>query len=92
MYDIVAERWRQIALRNAGKFSHTLADPGMTDPQRVAAFTEEVLEVMQALQLGDAEGLRTELVQVAAVCVAWCEYLDAFCAPTDTTADEEFIG
>ena len=33
-------------------------------------------EVFEALAESDAEKLRVELVQVAAVAVAWCEYLD----------------
>lgn len=33
-------------------------------------------EIFEALAESDAEKLRVELVQVAAVAVAWCEYLD----------------
>ena len=83
VHDIIAERWRQIALRNGGRFPYTLADSGMSDEERLAALGEEFGEVCRALlehrgSVSDTHhmSLRTELVQVAAVCVAWIEHLD----------------
>lgn len=70
--DVHAERRRQTSLRDAGRM------------ERLAALVEEVGEVGRALlerdgAVNDVHGakLRTELVQVAAVAVAWIEYLDA---------------
>ena len=89
--DIVAERLRQEELKDRGKFSWTLADrvnpkSGRTilDAERLTVIAEEfgevsreVCEGMRQLQR-DAyrERLRTELIQLAACCVAWCEALD----------------
>lgn len=82
LLEIANERRRQDALKAAGKFTKTCAD-SMTDPERLAVLAEEFGEVGRAVceglggnsERGRTE-LRTELVQVAAVCVAWCEGLD----------------
>jgi len=77
------ERQRQEALRVAGKFAFTCADAGMTNAERFMVLAEEFGEVAHELNEGIGDGrsvslerLRTELVQVAAVCVAWCEAID----------------
>ena len=44
-------------------------------PVKVAVLTEEVGEVARAALEHDTDGLRLELVQVAAVAVAWLEAL-----------------
>jgi hypothetical protein len=44
---------------------------------RMAVLTEEVGEVARAVMERDRDGLRAELVQVAAVAVAWIEGIDA---------------
>lgn len=43
---------------------------------KVAVLTEECGEVARAVLDGDAEGLRRELTQVAAVAVAWLEGME----------------
>ena len=82
--DVGAERERQVRLRDAGRFRYTLADAGMSDMERLAALMEEVGEAARALlerngAVNDKHGgeLRKELVQIAAVCVAWVERIDA---------------
>ena len=78
------ERTRQEYLKGQGKFSHTCADPQMSNAERFLVLAEEFGEVGHELNEGIGEGrsvnvvkLRNELVQVAAVCVAWCEAIDA---------------
>ena len=44
-------------------------------PVKIAVLTEEVGEVARAALEHDTDGLRLELVQVAAVAVAWLEAL-----------------
>lgn len=67
---IVVERWRQ-------QEKHGDAVAGNIDPLlKLAILTEEVGEVAKALLDGEPlENLRAELVQVAAVAVAWLESL-----------------
>jgi NTP pyrophosphatase (non-canonical NTP hydrolase) len=81
LWDVHAERLRQDELRAAGRFENTAATE--PDPFRSLAFlTEEVGEVARAViaasgAASDGGGdLRTELVQVAAVAVAWIERID----------------
>lgn len=84
---VVAERDRQQALKFTGKFVYTCADAAMSDADALAVLVEEVGEVAKeinetigrflgAAQYGEyRERLRAELVQVAAVAVAWVEKL-----------------
>lgn len=76
--EILAERARQEELVAEGKFSTSCATrDGMTDAERLAVLVEEVGEAATEV-LGRARGaLREELVQVAAVAVAWIEGIDA---------------
>ena len=84
--EILDERARQERLREAGKFTHTAASPDdakFSDGWRLAALVEEVGEAAEAAIeragfIGKPKGkdLRAELIQVAAVCVAWIERLD----------------
>lgn len=89
--EIKAERTRQELLRAAGKFLYTCADPNfvaLSHFGRVTVLGEEFGEVCRAALdaekiaegRGDPEGalkkLRTELIQVAAVAVAYIEGLD----------------
>lgn len=81
---VARERARQEALRASGKFSWTCSDPLVSDAHKLAVLAEEFGEVSRAIveQLidvtrRDVPALRAELVQVAAVAVAWCEALDA---------------
>ena len=65
------ERLRQEIIR-AG--DPRASDPTLDWPLKLAALVEEVGEVARSLKDGEpAERLRSELVQVAAVAVAWLE-------------------
>ena len=77
------ERWRQEALKKQGKFAFSCADAGMLNAERFLVLAEEFGEVGHELNEGigadrsvDLVKLRAELIQVAAVCVAWCEAID----------------
>ena len=84
--DVVKERMRQDELKNAGRFKFTCADDGLLDTERLAILVEEVGEasraVLNAQRLVDDKmvfaelELKKELVQVAAIAVAWLEYLE----------------
>lgn len=84
---IDAERDRQDSLIAAGRIPWNCADTEVTDDRKLAVLTEELGEVAKALLwVADPEAfdldlrtleLRDELVQVAAVSVAWLESLDA---------------
>ena len=79
---ITAERERQNILLRQGKFSYTCASP-VADPRRkLRVIVEELGEVAEALFRLEAseckanrEHLIEELIQVAAVAVAWLEAL-----------------
>ena len=89
--DVAWERCEQEKRKSDGRFTHTCADPGpgaMTDAEKLAVLTEEVGEVAREVltqdgrrlardSIGTRAALREELVQVAAVAVAWVEALDA---------------
>lgn len=77
------ERTRQEWLKQAGRFEFTPADPGMSNGQRLGCLMEELGEVARAMLEGENAvndkhdvDLRKELIQVAALAVAWVEYLD----------------
>lgn len=80
--EVLEERHRQELLRERGRFTHTArTEP---DPFRALAYlTEEVGEAARAViassgAASDGGGdLRTELIQIAAVAVAWVEGIDA---------------
>lgn len=83
LIDVAAERARQEVLRESGKFSWTCADESVPDASKLAVLGEEYGEVSREIVEAlidparrDRVKLRAELVQVAAVCVAWCEALD----------------
>ena len=67
--EVGRERSRQEWLRTAGAIG-----PVDTDGERLAVLVEEVGEVARAMN--DGKGLREELIQVAAVAVAWVEAID----------------
>jgi NTP pyrophosphatase (non-canonical NTP hydrolase) len=87
LLDVAWERERQEQRKRDGRFKHTCADPdAMTDYEKLAVLTEEVGEVARECltqtgrrlardSVGTREALRAELVQVAAVAVAWIESL-----------------
>lgn len=66
------EKWNRFHSWGYGDCSN----PELPNPVKVAVLTEEVGEVAKAMLERDNEALRTELVQVAAVCVAWLESLE----------------
>lgn len=71
--EIKAERWRQECKVQTGKIPWDCADPSVDDDRKLAVLGEEFGEVARALIEGD--GLRAELIQVAAVALAWAESL-----------------
>ena len=81
--EIIAEVHRQDTLARAGKFDGTHIMPGGTDLQRLTVLAEEVgeasIEVCKGITVGGQvrrPGLRTELIQVAAVALAWVTAID----------------
>lgn len=86
--DVRSERRRQEQLKCEGRFAYTCADPELLNAERLIMLLRELGEVAHAVHsIGDrrkkllaqqtAAHLRIELVQVAAVAVAWIEALDA---------------
>jgi NTP pyrophosphatase (non-canonical NTP hydrolase) len=80
---IYMERERQEKLKAEGRFAFTCADSEMSNPERLTVLGEEFGEVCHEVNEGIGEGrkvdktkLRKELVQVAAVCMAWIEAID----------------
>lgn len=77
------ERARQARLRAEGKFAFTLDMVEMPMPDgmpllsihKYPILAEEVGEVARAMNDGDDANLKEELVQVAALAVAWLEAL-----------------
>lgn len=73
---------RQDQLARAGKFGGTHIMPGGTDDGRLRVLVEEVGEAAKELNEADIQGvgrtsnLRKELVQVAAVAIAWVAAID----------------
>lgn len=84
---ITNERARQAKLRAEGKFAFTLDmhrvgnhslygnSVPVTNLMRYPILAEEVGEVARAMNDGDDANLKEELVQVAALAVAWLEAL-----------------
>lgn len=78
------ERLRQKDLFRAGKIGFDCASPVVSDDRKLRALTEELGEVAQEIdqiESGDNKKqarirLKTELVQVAAVAIAWLEALE----------------
>lgn len=96
MDDIADERLRQDELKRAGKFHWTCADTGIRDESKLAVLAEEFGEVARLVveQLIDRtrrepEKLREELIQVAAVCAAWCEAIDKEEAASDFSVSDD---
>ena len=79
----VVEVWRQDDLARSGKFGGTHVMPGGTDLERLAVLAEEFgelsIEVCKGIEVDGQvrrEGLRGELIQVAAVSLAWVAAID----------------
>jgi hypothetical protein len=78
---VITERLRQCQLKESGKFLLSCADP-QPNSRRLAILAEEFGEVAREVSeendgRGDVTRLRMELVQVAAVCLAWIEGLES---------------
>lgn len=80
---ISLERERQEKLHAAGRFAHTCASPDIANTERLAILGEEFGEVCRAVlederSAFDVHGsdLRSELIHVAAVAVAWLEGME----------------
>lgn len=72
--DVHEERLRQDELVRTEKISWGCCDPTAPEGIKLAVLTEEVGEVARAiLENDDPTHLREELIQVAAVAVAWAE-------------------
>ena len=89
LMDVRRERLRQDTLKAEGRFQYTCADNGLSLSEKLACLTEELGEVAQEVltqsgrrlardTTGSRENLRKELVQVAAVAVAWIEGMDSY--------------
>lgn len=88
MYDILTERVKQDLLKAEGRFPFTCADTSfqvedatlsVNDWLRLPILVEEIGEVSRAMlhQAHDPkQSLRQELVQVAAIALAWIEGYD----------------
>lgn len=82
-HEATLEVYRQDKLARAGKFGGTHVMPGGTDLERLAVLSEEKGEVSIEVCKGiwpdrqeRREGLRGELIQVAAVALAWVAAID----------------
>ena len=83
MDEVHTEIDRQDDLARAGKFGGTHVMPGGTDLERLAVLAEEFgeasIEVCKGIEVGKQvrrPGLRDELIQTAAVCLAWVAAID----------------
>lgn len=83
---VVNERQRQMELFHQGKHTFTCSSRIVDDNRKLRVLVKEVGEVAEALDRVEShkggnsqphEDLRDELIQVAAVCVAWLESLEA---------------
>jgi hypothetical protein len=72
--DVHEERLRQDELVRTGKIPWDCCDPTAPEGYKLAVLTEEIGEVARAiLEHDDPAHLRQELIQTAAVAVAWAE-------------------
>lgn len=69
--EIIAERARQDELFGPGNVLYTTEN----ESTRLAVLSEEHGEVAKAILEGDEQGMRIELIQVAAVALAWLEVI-----------------
>ncbi len=71
---VAKEGERQDQLKAQGRFQYTCADRGVPDSMKLAILVEEVGEVARHVcDRGDLVDMKEELIQVAAVAVAWAE-------------------
>ncbi|HMJ88768.1 MAG TPA: hypothetical protein VK530_03070 [Candidatus Acidoferrum sp.] len=81
LVDVVVERARQQQLFDAGKLPFRVCDRATTNSTRLAVAAEEFGEIAHAINEGtvtvqERAHLREEVIQLAAVCVAWAEALN----------------
>lgn len=93
------ERWQQERLKQKGRFRYTCADVGITHMECLVVLGEEYGEscraVLNLLRLSNDAGLgadrlahlEKELIQVAAVSVAWLEKIDKLKSPYNAFDD-----
>lgn len=74
---IELERQRQKALLYQGKIKGTAAEIYLLDTDRYLMLARQTGKLAHAISMeADLALIRSELVQTAAICVAWCEALD----------------
>jgi NTP pyrophosphatase (non-canonical NTP hydrolase) len=81
--DVKAEMVRQAQLKREGRFKHTPRDTDIPDTLKLAMLLEECGEVSRATlarakvvqETEQDHSLKKELVQVAAIAIAWAEAL-----------------
>lgn len=74
--EVELERDRQEQLFRAGKFPKRVCDPGSGNEYALRVLMEEVGECAKAINEQEPNArLREEVIQVAAVAVAWAEAL-----------------
>lgn len=74
--DVLREHQRQERLKASGKLPYTCADEECSDELCSVILGEEFGDVCRAVEDNNPRNLREELIQVAAVAVAWIEKLD----------------
>jgi len=67
----LAEQSHALDLRQRGRLRWVADDPDCPAVMRLAALLEEAGEVGRAVHDDDRDNLRTELVQLAGVAIAW---------------------
>lgn len=79
LLEVGSERLNQEDRKAEGRFEFTCADDGLSNAEKLTILTEEVGEVARDRlardSVGTTKALRDELLQVAAVAVAWVESL-----------------
>ena len=68
---VLAEQSHAETLKNRGRLRWVADDADCPDVMRLAALLEEAGEVGRAVHDGERDNLRTELVQLAGVAIAW---------------------
>jgi hypothetical protein len=104
---VVKERARQEMLCRGGKFSFTCADPEIPNGGKMMVLAEEFGEVAKAAleiydpkpgqdEVAKTEALKIELIQLAAVAVAWAESIiedaEDFASTTPTGSNHSAQG
>lgn len=72
-HSIIWELIVQERIRQNNKFGRDWGNWGSPHGSKLAVLTEEVGEIATAILKRDEENLKEELIQVAAVCIAWLE-------------------